>query len=159
MGTDLAELQGRLWEAADQLRANSGLKASEYSTPVLGLIFLRYADLRFAEAHADLEGRGSARRTIGPADYHAKGVLYLPEAARFVERQRKNPARELSIYGQEKTRKTVKLAVHGLAEEIAEANTYYDNIHQAGLKSPPYKDQSNGPLHLLGRLQGSTRVL
>lgn len=36
MATDLNELQNRLWEVADQLRANSGLRASEYSTPVLG---------------------------------------------------------------------------------------------------------------------------
>ncbi len=83
MPTDLADLQKRLWEAADQLRANSGLKASEYSTPVLGLIFLRHAELRFAAAHAELEGKGSGRRKIGAADYHARGVLFLPEAARF----------------------------------------------------------------------------
>jgi type I restriction enzyme M protein len=36
-------LEKRLWAAADQLRANSGLKAQEYSAPVLGLIFLRFA--------------------------------------------------------------------------------------------------------------------
>ncbi|MDQ3641806.1 MAG: type I restriction-modification system subunit M, partial [Actinomycetota bacterium] len=83
MATDLSELQNRLWEAADQLRANSGLRASEYSTPVLGLIFLRYADLRFAAARDELEGKGSGRRKIGPADYHARGVLYLPDEARF----------------------------------------------------------------------------
>jgi len=35
------ELEKRLWEAADELRANSKLKSSEYSVPVLGLIFLR----------------------------------------------------------------------------------------------------------------------
>src|SRR6266571_3696928 len=34
-------LEKRLWDAADQFRANSGLKAGQYSTPVLGLIFLR----------------------------------------------------------------------------------------------------------------------
>jgi len=34
------QLEKRLWEAADQFRANSGLKAGEYSGPVLGLIFL-----------------------------------------------------------------------------------------------------------------------
>jgi type I restriction enzyme M protein len=83
LSTDLGELQSRLWEAADQLRANSGLKASEYSTPVLGLIFLRYADLRFAAVQAELEGQGSGRRKIGPGDYHARGVLYLPNDARF----------------------------------------------------------------------------
>ncbi len=32
-----------LWDAADQLRANSDLKSQEYSAPVLGLIFLRFA--------------------------------------------------------------------------------------------------------------------
>ena len=30
-------LEKRLWDAADQFRANSGLKAGEYSSPVLGL--------------------------------------------------------------------------------------------------------------------------
>jgi type I restriction enzyme M protein len=83
MATDLSELQARLWEAADQLRANSGLRSSEYSTPVLGLIFLRYADQRFEAARTQLEGKGSGRRKIGPTDYHAKGVIYLPEASRF----------------------------------------------------------------------------
>ena len=34
-------LENRLWAAADQLRANSGLTSAQYSTPVLGLIFLR----------------------------------------------------------------------------------------------------------------------
>ena len=47
---DIAEVERRLWSVADQLRANSGLKPSEYSRPVLGLLFLRYADAKFAEA-------------------------------------------------------------------------------------------------------------
>jgi len=42
-------LEKRLWDAADQFRANSGLKAGQYSTPVLGLIFLRFAEARFAQ--------------------------------------------------------------------------------------------------------------
>jgi len=33
-------LENRLWAAADQLRANSGLTSAQYSQPVLGLIFL-----------------------------------------------------------------------------------------------------------------------
>jgi len=37
-------LEQRLWDAADNLRANSKLKASDYAEPVLGLIFLRFAD-------------------------------------------------------------------------------------------------------------------
>lgn len=259
--TDLKQLQTSLWDAADSLRANSGLRSSEYSTPVLGLIFLRYADLRFAAAHKALEGKGSGRRKIGPLDYHARGVLYLPEHARFdhllnlpegadlgkavneamasiedanldldgvlpraysslpndvivellrllgrlpesiegdgfgliyeyflgqfafsegqkggefftptsivkliveiiepyhgkiydpacgsggmfvqsahfVERHRKDPGSELSVYGQEKTKETVRLAkmnlaVHGLAGDIREANTYYGDLHDS----------------------------
>lgn len=76
-------IEARLWDAADELRANSKLKSSEYSVPVLGLVFLRYADQKFQAAAKELEGAGSGRRKIGPADYQAKGVLYLPEAARF----------------------------------------------------------------------------
>ena len=48
-------LEKRLWAAADQFRANSGLKSQEYSPPVLGLIFLRFAELRFAAQRAKLE--------------------------------------------------------------------------------------------------------
>jgi type I restriction enzyme M protein len=44
MANNHSELEKRLWDAADDLRANSKLKSSEYSIPVLGLIFLRYAD-------------------------------------------------------------------------------------------------------------------
>lgn len=78
------ELEKRLWEAADQLRANSALTAQEYANPVLGLIFLKYADFRFAAVHAELQQASrSGRRTIGRLDYQARGVLYLPESARF----------------------------------------------------------------------------
>jgi type I restriction enzyme M protein len=83
MPANTTELEKRLWEAADELRANSKLKSSEYSVPVLGLIFLRYADHKFTQAKAKLTSRGTGRRTIGKADYQAKGVLYLPESARF----------------------------------------------------------------------------
>jgi type I restriction enzyme M protein len=80
-------LEKRLWAAADQFRANSGLKSQEYSAPVLGLIFLRFAEVRFAAQRAKLEKaslssrRGS--RLDEPAAYHAEGILYLPAEARF----------------------------------------------------------------------------
>ncbi len=76
-------IESRLWDAADELRANSKLKSSEYSVPVLGLVFLRYADHKFQAVAKELTGIGSGRRKIGPADYQARGMLYLPEAARF----------------------------------------------------------------------------
>jgi type I restriction enzyme M protein len=71
------EIEKRLWEAADELRANSKLKASEYSLPVLGLIFLKYADFRFRQAGRELKAKASERRTIGKEHYHARGVQYL----------------------------------------------------------------------------------
>jgi len=43
----LKQLEDDLWSAADKLRANSDLKASEYGTPVLGLIFLKFADINY----------------------------------------------------------------------------------------------------------------
>ena len=86
MAINVNELNDRLWTAADQLRANSNLKSSEYAVPVLGLIFLRYADQRFQRLHAELSAKAKeagSRRGVGKADYHARGVLYLPEQARF----------------------------------------------------------------------------
>ena len=81
-------LEKRLWAAADQFRANSGLKAAEYSSPVLGLIFLRFAEARFAKRRAALETTGASSRRSGsridePAAYHAEGVLFLTPNARF----------------------------------------------------------------------------
>ena len=83
MANNHSETERRLWDAADEFRANSDLKSSEYATPVLGLVFLRYADHRFTLAEKELTGKGSGRRTIGKEDYQAKGVMYLPPTARF----------------------------------------------------------------------------
>src|SRR6202795_3972086 len=83
MPANTTELEKRLWGAADELRANSKLKSSEYSVPVLGLIFLRYADHKFTEAQKELATKSTGRRKVGRTDYQARGVLYLPEAARF----------------------------------------------------------------------------
>jgi len=268
------QIEKRLWDAADEMRANSKLKSSEYSIPVLGLIFLRYADQKFAVAQKELEGKGTGRRQVGKSDYQAKGVLYLPEtarfqkllqkpeganigqaindamraiegvnpdlkdvlpktynrlensslvellkimasipmdiegdafgkiyeyflgkfamaegqkggefftptsmvkliveilepfhgricdlacgsggmfvqSARFVEEHKKNPSAEISIYGQERVAETVKLckmnlAVHGLAGDIRQGNTYYEDLHNSPgkfdffLANPPF---------------------
>jgi len=254
------DMEKRLWDAADELRANSTLKSSEYSVPVLGLIFLKYADFKFSVLQQELEGKSTGRRKIGKENYQAKGVMYLPEesrfstllklpedrdigkaindamsaierentelkgvlpksytmlekgtlltllrtfnsvpmdiegdafgkiyeyflgkfamsegqkggefftptsivkliveviepyhgrifdpacgsggmfvqSGRFVENHKKNPNAELSVYGQEKTGETVRLAkmnlaVHGLAGDIREGNSYYEDIHE-----------------------------
>ena len=54
---DNAALEKRLWDAADQFRANSGLKSQEYSAPLLGLISLRFAKVRFAAQCARLKAK------------------------------------------------------------------------------------------------------
>lgn len=70
------DIEKKLWQAADELRANSKLKASEYSVPVLGLIFLRYADAKFARAEATLKGQGtSGRWQVSKVDYQAQARL------------------------------------------------------------------------------------
>ena len=50
----LKQLEADLWSAADNLRANSDLKSSEYATPVLGLIFLKFADDNYRRHEADI---------------------------------------------------------------------------------------------------------
>lgn len=77
-------IESRLWGAADELRANSKLKSSEYSVPVLGLIFLRYADHKFTHVEEEFASQSKKRhKKIGKADYQAKGVMFLPDNARF----------------------------------------------------------------------------
>jgi type I restriction enzyme M protein len=85
MPANHTEIEKKLWASADELRANSHLKSSEYSVPVLGLIFLRFADQRFAHIERELNAtvHVGSRRTIGKADYQARGVMYLPSQARF----------------------------------------------------------------------------
>jgi len=80
-------LEKRLWDAADQLRANSDLKAQQYSGPILGLIFLRFAEVRYAALRASLETAGTSTRrgsrVDDPTAYQAESVLYLSPEARF----------------------------------------------------------------------------
>ena len=51
----IGTLEKRLWGAADQFCANSGLTAAQYSAPVLGMIFLRFAETRPEKRRAELE--------------------------------------------------------------------------------------------------------
>ncbi|HEY4248610.1 MAG TPA: class I SAM-dependent DNA methyltransferase [Lacunisphaera sp.] len=80
-------LEKRLWDSADQFRANSGLKAQEYSSPILGLIFLRFAEVRFVARRTALEKAGGSSRRGSRVDepnaYNAEGILYLAPNARF----------------------------------------------------------------------------
>ncbi|WLG32748.1 class I SAM-dependent DNA methyltransferase [Pseudomonas simiae] len=78
------DVEKRLWAVADQLWANTGLRPGEFSVPVLGLIFLRYAEKMYAAAEEKLGPIGSGgRRKVSKNDYLAEGVIFLPEKARF----------------------------------------------------------------------------
>ncbi|MDP2371786.1 N-6 DNA methylase [Rhodoferax sp.] len=84
---DISQIEASLWEAADQLRANSKLTSSEYCMPVLGVIFLRHATNRYQSAlqaiQADqLEGKSPSRPLV-KADFIKRRALMLPEAARY----------------------------------------------------------------------------
>ncbi|MBN8279225.1 MAG: N-6 DNA methylase [Gammaproteobacteria bacterium] len=84
---DIEKLETDLWEAADNLRANSKLTSSDYFMPVLGVIFLRHAANRFDAAHQQIEADQASgkmpKRKVLPADYIARRSLYLPEKARY----------------------------------------------------------------------------
>lgn len=84
----LKELEANLWQAADKLRVDSGLKASEYSTPILGLIFLRFAFIRYnkvkKEIAAEFEAQKKSRLQQKIEDIAIlKCGFYLPPEAEY----------------------------------------------------------------------------
>ena len=84
----LKELENTLWQAADKLRVDSGLKASEYATPILGLIFLRFASIRYnrikPEIEAVLKAQKGSRMQQSEAEIAiAKCGFYLPKEAQY----------------------------------------------------------------------------
>lgn len=84
----LKQLEDDLWSAADNLRANSDLKSSEYATPVLGLIFLKFADNKYKRAEPDItrefaELRGTRREKPISEIAIQKCGFYLPDHARY----------------------------------------------------------------------------
>ena len=86
---ELKLLEDDLWDAADQLRANSKLTASEYAMPVLGLIFLRHATTRFYALLPEVEHAVPARATGALREdriklgFQGKAAIYLPETSRY----------------------------------------------------------------------------
>src|SRR5947207_10483133 len=84
----LKQLERDLWAAADKLRANSDLKPSEYSIPVLGLIFLKFADNNYRRHEADIiteyQKLKGTRREKKLSDIAIERCgFYLPNHARY----------------------------------------------------------------------------
>ncbi len=87
-GKELRKLEAELWRAADQLRANSKLTASEYSMPVLGLIFLRHAYNRFQKVKIEVEENlpvhpQRGKRALTKTDFEEQNAMFLPEKSQF----------------------------------------------------------------------------
>jgi type I restriction enzyme M protein len=78
------DFEKKLRAAADELQVNSKLKSSEYVTPVLGLIFLRFAGHKFSRAEQELTGKASGRNGITKTDYQQRpeAVSQTNETAR-----------------------------------------------------------------------------
>ena len=84
---NISKIEDSLWEAADQLRANSKLTSSEYCMPVLGVIFLRHATNRYQVAlhaiQADQAAGKMPKRLLVKGDFIKRRALMLPEIARY----------------------------------------------------------------------------
>ena len=85
---DYKNLEATLWQSADTLRANSDLKSTEYSTPVLGLIFLKFADNKYSlyekEILKEYESLKGSRREKPVSEIAVeKCGFYLPDHARY----------------------------------------------------------------------------
>jgi type I restriction enzyme M protein len=81
--TDLQDLSRRLFAAADQLWTNTALRPDQYAQPVLALIALRQMEAKFTAVDAELRKTFTGRLKPKPADYQARGAIFLPENARF----------------------------------------------------------------------------
>jgi len=87
MSSNNSQLEKRLWDAADQLRANSKLTSTEYSMPVLGLIFLRHAYNRYLMVESEiikiLPKRQGQTRAITKDDFTKKSALFLNNESKY----------------------------------------------------------------------------
>lgn len=83
MSIDLQDLSRRLFAAANQLWTNTSLRPDQYAQPVLALIALRQMEARFEAVHAEIAPMFTGRLKPTPADYQARGAVFLPDTARF----------------------------------------------------------------------------
>lgn len=59
---ELKKLKDDLWHSADILRAGAHLAANKYGQPILGLIFLRYADILYKQHKVEIEAEYNKRK-------------------------------------------------------------------------------------------------
>ena len=88
LSEQLKDLEQTLWQTADTLRANSDLKSTEYSTPVLGLIFLKFADNKYSSFEKEIKSefeklKGTRRERKIEEIALEKCGFYLAPKARY----------------------------------------------------------------------------
>lgn len=86
--TELKALKDNLWHSADMLRAGAHLAANKYGQPILGLIFLRYADIKFKQHKAEIDAeynkhKGTRMEKAYKDVAIAKCGFFLPECAYY----------------------------------------------------------------------------
>lgn len=85
---ELKQLKDNLWHSADILRSGAHIAANKYGQPILGLIFLRYADILFKQHKTEIDKEYEAKKG-GRAERSYKQIciekcgFYLPECAYF----------------------------------------------------------------------------
>ncbi len=84
----LKKLENDLWASANSLRAYGGIKAADYAVPVLGLIFLRFADNKYGHYEEEIlkefnKTKGTRKERPIESIALAKCGFYLPDYARY----------------------------------------------------------------------------
>lgn len=83
----ITAIESRLWNGADNLRANSSFSSNEYFLPVMGLIFLRHAYSRYlhvkTKIESDLASLSGEPRPLSKEDFAGKGAPFLRPEAQF----------------------------------------------------------------------------
>jgi type I restriction enzyme M protein len=129
----IKDLEKRLWYTADDLRANTGLKASEYSTPILGLIFLKFADSKYKEYEKEIKEefeklKGTRRERNIEDIAKEKCGFYLPDKSRYeyllnlseeadIANEIKSAIEDMEKYSQELVGILPKNSYHNLSKE------------------------------------------
>lgn len=109
----LKKLENDLWASANSLRAYGGIKAADYAVPVLGLIFLRFADNKYSHFESEIinefeEDKGTRLERPIESIALSKCGFYLPDYARYDYL--------LNLPGEESMAKALRKAMEGIEE-------------------------------------------
>lgn len=126
----LKQLEDKLWDSANALRAYGGIKASDYAVPVLGLIFLKFADNKYSQYEEEIRAiyeRDKGTRMEESIDKIAQATcgFYLPDHARFHYL--------LNLPGDQKMAVALREAMEGI-------EAYLDESFQGVLPTEAYFD-------------------